>query len=121
MKMVSVLMVVLIAAFLMAQTAAPGIGLTSASTASGCVAITGAAVTECGVTGDGLYIAVGTGVFAKVSTGGGTAGVTSFNGRTGAVTSANGDYSYTQISGMPPAGGVASVNGKTGVVVLTLQ
>lgn len=121
MKMVCVLLVVFIAAFLMAQTTTAGIGLVSAATAAQCVPIGGAAVTECGVTGDGLYIAVGTGPFAKVSTGGGTAGVLSFNGRTGNVTSANGDYSYGQISGTPPAGGVTSVNGKKGDVVLTLQ
>lgn len=116
-----VCVVVLLAIGLWAQSSTPGIGLTSATTASGCVAITGAAITECGVTNDGLYIAVGSGTFQKVSTGGGgTAGVTSFNGRTGAVVAQTGDYAYSQISGTPPSGGVSSVNGKTGAVALSI-
>ncbi len=113
--------VVLMAVALWAQAATPGIGLTSAATASGCQAVGGAAITECGVTNDGLYIAVGTGAFQKVSTGASVSGVTSFNGRTGAVVAQTGDYAYSQISGTPPSGGVTSVNGKTGAVVLSIQ
>lgn len=102
------------AVLLMAQTGTPGLGITSATSGATCGVVTGATVTECAAT-DGLWIAIGTGPFAKVATGATSAGVTSFNGRTGAVVSSTGDYGYSQLSGTAP---VVSVNGKSGAVVL---
>lgn len=115
MKKVAVLGILSIGVLLWAQSSTPGLGITSATTGSACVAIAGASVTECAAS-DGLWIAIGTGAFAKVATGATSAGVTSFNGRSGAVVSTAGDYTYSQLSGTAP---VVSVNGKTGTVTLS--
>lgn len=63
-----VLLIVLLAVSLNSQSL-NGIGMgVAVSNVSSCAPSTGAAVTLCPVTGDGLYLAVGTGSFLKIST-----------------------------------------------------
>ena len=52
----------------------------------------------CSVT-DGYYASIAGGTYVKISATAG--GVASFNGRSGAVAPAAGDYSYSQLSGLP--------------------
>lgn len=63
---------------------------------------------------DGAYQSIHGAAWVPMG-GGGVPGVTSFNGRTGAVVAANGDYTYAQLSAVPPM--VMSFAGRTGTVI----
>lgn len=94
-----------------AQTTVPaGIVVTgSATTAAGCLPVTGAMYTLCPVPGDGIYIIAGTGTPQKIVVGTqATGGVTSLNGKTG-------DLKISAVSGAP------SVNASAPAVTVTVQ
>jgi hypothetical protein len=61
----------------------------------------------CSVT-DGYYASVAGASYVKISATAG--GVASFNGRSGAVAPAAGDYSYSQLSGLPTTLSCATVS-----------